>query len=295
MKSEWLDQCLNFSRKAESFYSGCRKIHTGVTFELTEFDDSLQIQDCGFTRNKLGMLTRLYYNDEQAQQVAELWRGRLKRNKYGSVGISTQHHITKSDPSKRSKRASVMGPCLLGVTLTLLEDKTIAIDCFYRTTELFKKFPADLVFIRDIVLQHFDIPRDRVRLLRFHFANVTCHPMYFVTLIPGLAEKDGFAKTVKPIDKVLSQLNRIKSRDQRFFDWTVKWTARYVCDEYMHGIEKFAQAMRVRKDALERIDEPMLDPLRAYLREYHPGYTRTRFKHGEEEVAVEEDDDEDAE
>lgn len=291
MRDEWIGEALSQARRPASFWSGCRKIRTGVTFDLTEFDDSLTLSHAGFTRNKLSMLTRLYYNDDQTRQVAELWKGRLKRGKYGSVGISTYHHVTKSDPTKRSKRASVMGPCLLAVTLTLLEDRTIGVDCFYRTTELFKKFPADLVFIRDVVLQHFEIDRARVQYLRFHFAGVTCHPMYFVTLIPNIIELPGYGARVSGVDKVLSQLNKIREKDRRMFDWTVKWTARYLCDEYSHGIMKFAQAMRVRKDAVERIGSSDADALREYLRENHPGYTRTRFAPDGTDPEEEEDDD----
>ena len=51
-----------------------------------------------------------------------------------------------------------------------------------------------------------------------------------------------------------------------------KWSARYICDEYMRGILKFSQALRVRDTTLERLKPSRLKKLQAYCRENHPGY-----------------------
>lgn len=272
MKQTWIQHSLNFARHQADFYSGCRKILTGVGFTydpLIEPIGDITIGDSGFTNNKLAMLRRLYYNEEHTAAVADLWNGRLARGKYGSVSVSTYHHLTKGDPEKRSKRASVMGPCLTGVALTLLNDRSTAVDCFYRTTELFKKFPADLVFLRDTILPHFQIRE--LRRIRFHFANMTCHPMYFVTLIPHFST---IAETLETFESF-----RV---DQRFYDWTVKWTARFLCDEYERGILKHAQSMRVRMDARKRIKPKRMAALQEYLRANHPGY-RNEYDAGEDE------------
>lgn len=259
-------QCLSYAATSADFYTGCRKILVNRTFSITDFSDDLTIGDAGFTNMKLSILKRLYYDDDHTKAVAALWKRRLDQDKYGSVGLSTYHHITKADPTKGSKRASVMGPCLLGVTFTLLKHGEVTVDAFYRTTELFKKFPADLVFLRDVVMPHF--PMASLKRVNFHFANVTCHPMYFVTVIPSIvaSHADGSKHNL------FIELDKLKAIDRRFFDWTVKWTARYVCDEYMRGIAKFAQAMRVRQDALGRIGPKTLAALQDYLRTNHPGY-----------------------
>jgi hypothetical protein len=249
------------------FYTGCRKIHTGVMLEfeepfMTPSEGVLMIHHSGFTKTKLGMLNRLYWDAEHAEKVAELWRGREERGKYGSVSVSTYHHITKSDPAKRSKRASVMGPCLVGVGFTLLNKREIAVDAWYRTSELFKKFPADLVFIRDTVVPAIGVDPSRIIRLRCHFANLTSHPMYAVTWLPL-------------VEDPIATLDAIKDEDSRFFDWTIKWTGRYLCDEYHRGIAKFAQALRVQKDARERITGKKLKKLQEYIRDNHPGYRGT--------------------
>lgn len=229
------------------------------------------ISDGGYTNVKMTLLKKLYYSEEHTNAVAELWNRRLEQGKYGSVGVTTYHHLTKSDPTKKSKRASVMGPCMLGITLTLLDDgRSVNVDAFYRTTELFKKYPADLVFIRDVILPHFCIPK--LNRMRFHFANVTCHPMYFVTVIPSM-------------EKIIPFFDTVKEADRRFYDWMIKWTARYIVPEYHRGIAKFAQALRVQMDANKRIAPKRMKLLQEYVVANHPGH-RNEY---EEEVTDEED------
>lgn len=275
MRAEWVARCLRYARTPADFYSGCRKILVGEHFELPDLANDMVIQDCGFTNNKLAMLRRLYLHHESRDMAVQLWDRRKKQGKYGSVGFTCYNHLLKADPTKKSKRASVMGPCIQSVVITLLNDRSVGIDAFYRTTELLKKFPADLVFLRDELLEPFGIDlRNKadgghVSTVRFHFAGMTIHPMYFVTIIPLVHTNHAGAPNA---ENTLAVFDRLKRQDKRFFDWMVKWTARYVCDEYMRGIAKFAQAMRVRKDALARIDPDFLPVLQDYLRENHPGY-----------------------
>lgn len=271
MRDQWLRECIRLSSQQADFYSGARKILTNVTFswDALDFTTPVELRDCGFTKSKLTMLRRLYYDEAHTQAVSALWDRRLSQGKYGSVGVSTYHHLVKNDPTKKSKRASVMGPCLLGVTLTLLNGGATVVDAFYRTTELYKKFPADLVFLNQVLLAPFKI--DELKRVNFHFANVTCHPMYFVTLIPNMG---------KWFD-VQQHLEKLKMMDPYFYKWVIKWTARYLCEEYSRGILKFSQALRVRKDAMERINPKVLPHLQKYLRAWHPGY-RGEYKNDEE-------------
>jgi hypothetical protein len=284
MKRYWIKFALQLAGQPADFYSGARKIIRNVHWTLPwEEVDDLSLADAGFKSAKLAQLRRNYIHSESIKAAAQLWEGRLKRNKYGSVGFHCfNHYIKGTDKSheeflaaeragirQRSKRASVMGPCIQSVSITLLPNSRTSVDLFYRTTELFKKFPADLVFIRDELLASFDFTSAPIDHLNFHFANVTCHPMYFVTLLPILKS---------PIFAMV----KIKNRDPYFHDWMVKWTARYLCSEYMRGIQKFQQALRVRKDALERLDESLLLEIQLYLRDNHPGY-RNDYEDPDEE------------
>lgn len=271
MRHEWVHECLRQSREKADFYSGCRKILQNVHFTINNFNSDLDMRDCGFTKSKTSMLMRNYYHLESIRVAQGLWEERVEKNKYGSVGFTTYNHFVKGDVKGATPRGSKMGPCIQSVTLSLVSgrDRHTVVDCFYRTTELFKKFPADLVFIRDNLLSQFEFNHAPVRSVNFHFANVTCHPMYFVTLIPHLGDP-------------LHELRLIKRHDKFFHDWLIKWSSRYICPEHHRGIAKFSQALRVQKDALERIDKKTLAELRKYFRDNHPGHRKD----------YEEDDDE---
>lgn len=257
MKDEWVFRSLALARKEATFYSGCRKILTNQHFTFTGIiSDDLVMADAGFTKSKMSMLVRNYLNQASMDAAVELWQARVKKNKYGSVGVSTYNHFKKGNIDGSSPRGSVMGPCIQSMVLTYVKRGEVVADLFYRTTELFKKFPADLVFIRDILLPPFEVTPTRIN---FHFANVTCHPMYFVTLIPH-------------IDDPIEFLGDLRSRDPFFHDWVVKWTARYLCPKYERGIAKFAQALRVQMDARQRISKKLMPKLQRYLTDNHPGY-----------------------
>lgn len=272
MKDRWLKVCADAAQKPADFYSGNRKIHRNVMFKFKANDiaHDLDMADCGFTKAKMRSLVKGYVHEEARNVAVGLWAGRVERAKYGSVGFHCFNHMVKGAATDSyweringtrpgAKRASVMGPCIQSVAITLIDKRTASVDLFYRTTEIFKKFPADLVFIRDELLKPFDFSQAKLSELTFHFANVTAHPMYYVTLLPDMHDPIG-------------ALENLRKSDKFFWTWVVKWTARYLCDEHMRGIEKFAQAMRTRADAHRRLNPRMLKRLQKYLRDNHPGF-----------------------
>lgn len=261
---QWVHHCIKVSETPATFYSGARKIIRPYHFSFPYLDGSLKLSDAGFTSNKLKALTRHYLHEESRSIAVDLWEKRRGMENYGSVCFTTFNHFVKGDVKGATPRGSKLGPCLQSIVLTHINKKTYSVDIFYRSTELNKKFAPDIVLIRDVLLPPFDVSGMKCAGINFHFANVTCHTMYLVTLFPHLADP-------------ISILERIKKKDKRFYDWSVKWTARYLCPKHQHGIAKFAQALRVQKDALERIDPRMIKQLQRYLTKNHPGYSRTRF------------------
>lgn len=267
MLHDWIDFSVKLSKEEGDFYSGARKIIRNRSVTFKRYHDVV-LSDAGYTKSKLTMLKRLYYHEESVATAVQLWQRRVEQRKYGSVGFTTYNHLIKNDPTKRSKRASVMGPCIQAITLTYLDDRTCAVDAFYRTTEIYKKFPADLVFIQEL-MEKFDFSECPITSTTFHFANITVHPMYFVTIIPHL-------------DNPIATLDMIKRRDPYFFDWVVKWSARYLVPRHHRGIAKFAQALRVQKDAQERIKNKKR--LIRYLDDNHPGYRNRYSDKGKNDV-----------
>lgn len=261
MRQQWLDYAIDLASQKESFYSGCRKIFRGEQFTIHSPGNDLAITDIGYTKSKLTILTRGYVHEESRGVAVKLWEGRLLKRKYGSVGFHCFGHLVKGGTLEtvRSKRASIMGPCIQSVSITLGSNGKTKVDLFYRTTELFKKFPADLIFIQQHLLSPFDFSTAPIESWTFHFANVTCHPMYFVTLVPLLKDP-------------IKELEALRKADLYFYNWTVKWTARFTCPEYHRGIAKFAQALRVKMAAEALIPPDVMSHLQDYLRKNHPGH-----------------------
>lgn len=273
MRDGWVDHSLRLAALPADFFSGSRKILRNQHLTFKRVRNDLRMEDLGYTRSKTTMLIKNYVHEESKQTAIDLWEKRLGQRKYGSVGFTCYNHFVKggSIDAKRSKRASVFGPCIQSVTLTYLEkEKACDVDVFYRTTEFFKKFPADLVFIRDQLLSGFRFDTCPIKSIHFHFANVTIHPMYFVTLLPHIDE---------PIEEWLA----LKEADERFFDWTVKWTARYLIPGYHRGIQKFAQAMRVKAGADALIPQKHKAAIIDFCKEHHPGYRNDYIDPDQEE------------
>ena len=258
MKGEWIKFCLEMMATPADEYSGARKIISNVTTTFTDIQEDLQMIDCGYTKSKMSMLKRLYLVEASRDAVVPLWDKRLGQRKYGSVSFTCYGHTTKSDPTKGSKRASVMTPCIQSMSLTYHGDHTAEAHAFYRTTEVFKKFPADLVFIRDVLLPPFNLEKVPLKRLTFFFANVTVHPMYFASLAPNL-------------DDPIAALEAIQKKDPYFWLWCVKWTARYLIEEYHRGIQKYAQGMRVHDMFNQLMDPDVKEELMEYVGANHPG------------------------
>lgn len=272
---EWVSHLFKLAEAPEDLYSGARKILRNRIVTFHHWDKSLKIEDSGYTKSKMTMLRKNYLHQESIDMAVRLWNRRREQAKYGSVSFTTFNHFVKGKGTldeiveKKSKRASVFGPCIQSVSITWLDKKNVSVDIFYRTTEFAKKFPADLVFIRDELLTPFDFSGMSITV-NFHFANITIHPMYVVTAIPHL-------------DDPIATFDKLKKRDKFFFDWAVKWSARYICPEHMRGIQKFAQAMRVHMDANKRIDKKTLKRLQEYFRKNHPGHRNAYVDPDEDE------------
>lgn len=251
MKDKWIDTASQLMMSKAQLYVGPRKIIRGqrVTFPL---DDSLTMRDCGYTKAKTKMLTRHYLHKESHAAAVKMWHDYTRaRRKYGSVGFTTYNHFVKA-----GGRGGLMMPCIQSVTITWLNKNQYAVDVFYRMTEWLKKFPADLVFIRDVLLEPFDFSDMECTGITCHFANITMTAAYFLTIAPHF----------DPIE-VLEDLKR---RDRYWYNWLIKWCAYYICKEHEAKILKFSQALRAQKDAYDRLDSRTIKRLQAYVRKNHP-------------------------
>ena len=263
MKSEWIDACLRFSRRSADLWAGgVRKILRQRSTTFHTWDDSLTLKDVGYTDKKLRDLERLYLQRETRDAAVRKWRDVRSKGKFGNAAFSTCNHLFKNGSSfeeadeKRSKHGSVQGPCMQSVVVTWIAKDQVAIDVSYRSTELFKKFPADLVFLRDVLLTPFDFSGMEITVTCY-FANVTVHPMYFVAILPHLNDPIG-------------EMERIEKADPKFHRYLVTHTAHYICPEKGKSIANHSQSLRVKDFALSAIKGRRLHDLRGYLNDHAP-------------------------
>jgi hypothetical protein len=271
MKADWVNNCVQLCYQPAEFYSGSRKIIQDISLEFS-WPCDLTYADAGYNdRAKSQQLDRNYLDQESIDAASQLWDSYRQRPKYRSVMFSTVRTLIKDH---KGPRGSKMGACILGVILTMNNKGTeVEITFCYRTSELLKKFPADLVYFSNLITKNFNLDGMKVTKLRCYFTNITVHPAYFVILIPHLKN---------PV-KVLEQ---IRAKDEYFWQWCVKWSGRYLIKRLGHGIAKFSQALQVKRYATNRITGDKLIELQNYIEENHPGYKHTRFDDAGEQDEV---------
>jgi hypothetical protein len=238
LKAQWIEECLRLARRPSNIYASERKIIRNQRVTLT-LDDSLSLASVGYTDRKGGMLEGLYLNEESRDAALKQWEGR-KRGKFTSVAFHCFNHF-----EKRSGLVGTQGPCLTSVIVT---DTTRGVDATiaYRSSEFFRKFPADLVFVRDVLMDGFG-----VSTVTFNFANVTVHPLYFPILIPLLEDP-------------VSVLRDLQERDPRFARIVLRQAKDLLCGGKTNA--NFGQGQRVAKHALASTDPATLKKVQAYLR-----------------------------
>lgn len=277
---EWVTWSINaVCAPTDHFWSGARMIVSDKVFSPTRLDDSISMEDIGFTEYKLTRLHGQYFVDDSVETAMMLHQRNVDRRKYASAAFHCYGHLLKSDPDKKSKRASVMGPCIQSVVMTVKPHKNLT-ECtvVYRTTEVFKKFPADLVWLRERVAPL--IPgQDRYPLQwRFQFINATLHPMYFPAVLPYLPSPT-------------ATFEKIRHLNPTFWEWSGKWLARYLIGGAAgRSIEKFAQAQRTAKATIELIPFDKQKELVHYLAAHRESFSPKRTRFDSEELSKAFDD-----
>ena len=212
----------------------------GETFMSTDWD----LTTFGYSEkgNKMKALHRNYYNKERFQFAIKDIRKICRNKRYGS----TQFPLT-SLVKKGVKQTHCMSAC----SITNWPKEGLRVCIFYRTTEVTKKFGADLVFIRDTILPKIHSVR-AVKDITFMFSNLTVHPMFFSTLFCHLHDPLGF-------------LDDVREADPRFHDYIEKWLCKYMFYGDSGFVQKFSQANQTHR-AFERMwSQERYDLMHEYL------------------------------
>jgi len=153
--AEWIRMVENsVMSHPSSAYAQERKFMEGVVFtfpgEVWAKGLGHTLPDLGYSQagSKMKQLTRDYYNEESVNEAKKIIKGRKKQS-VTSIGISTLG----------AKKNNSQGHCIRSITVNYFEDKVtpnkrprFTIDLLYRSTELLRKFAADLIFLHDIMI-----------------------------------------------------------------------------------------------------------------------------------------------
>lgn len=256
MKQSWIDFCLFCIRHEATFLShGNRKIIRGINYTFNSFEPDLTLPDIGYSKQKLSLLKSLYYHEEAVAAASKMWSYLLQRGKYSSACFHTYNHYVKEGNRSPGEKESTRSPCLQSVVLTLVKDgkqNATCVDVFYRTTELFKKFPADLIFLHWVLYEHFSFEGAPIKSVTFHFANMTIHPMYVSVPLPHF-------------DKPMRLLKEIAAQKNAFAIQTFKWLRRYL--ENNASVNKFRQARSVKNSFIGSFKESKLNQIHEFTKE----------------------------
>lgn len=243
MLRQWLQITEKVLRHTPGLHTAGKFVAHNLQISISSGDlmtPDITLDMLGYQKKKLTMLKDYYYHEESVRIALLQLQDRRSKKTYGSTAFTTYNHFAK-------KERPMHGPCIQSVVLTHLPDGTVHTNVYYRTTEIFKKFAADLIFLREILAQ-FDISGD----VTFHFANATYHPMYWVVAAPYY------------LDPVF-ELERMKSKDPIIWRGTLRWVQRFLVGQ--ESLQKFKQGFRVSKHLQRLMDPSKLHYLQTYTRE----------------------------
>src|SRR5262245_4901246 len=106
LKDELIDNCLWLARREANLWSrSSRKVLRDRKITFRCWDDSLQLEDLGFTPKKLKDLERSYLHPESRAIAVELWDRQRQKAKYGSIAFTTFNHFIKGGDSVKEVEA----------------------------------------------------------------------------------------------------------------------------------------------------------------------------------------------
>jgi hypothetical protein len=213
MKKAWIDLCEDYFYTKKEI-SGTSKYYQCQTKIITDLTPNLSMQDMGYRNNKIKQLIRNYFNEESTKQAVEEFKKRSNKTSPFSISASC-----RGIPKAGNKSLDY---CLQGYVLVGKGDKTCKLIMMYRTTEVVKKFYADLVFFQEYILPKFDFKNCPITEVHIMAGNITANFLYYPLLIPHQK---------LPIQK----LKNLKIKDQNAHDKAIYLLDYVINKKTTHG------------------------------------------------------------
>lgn len=245
---EWAKFAHGLFFQPEIIVSGVQRIHRNVVWEVPAnifLDGSMTLKNSGYTPSKITQLKRFYYDQASIDRSKLELERRIRGHKYGS-GFISHRGIPKKGFTKQDF-------CMVSTIISYYPQRRCTyVDSTWRTTEVIKRFRGDLIFLRDVVLPtHAQFFKEApIKSLRFSFANVTAHPMYYILLVPYVDWK--------------SALNHFIKHNPRLAHHILHWCWRYLVDP-SRSIEAYSSAHQVVKIARKLTDPDELQRFARYV------------------------------
>jgi len=173
---------------------------TGFTVKGKQWERGIthSLVDLGYSKagSKMTQLKRDYYNEDSVKEAKSTINSRHDQS-VSSVGISTLG----------GKKKNAQGHCIRSVVINHFDEKvspfkqsSISIDVFYRTTELLRKFGADLIFLKEFLIPEIlygtEWQRIDISEIRFYFSSCFFSAL-FIPVLYQFVDPVWFLKRLK--------------------------------------------------------------------------------------------------
>lgn len=252
LKERWLELCLDLSQDKAYLVVGTRKVLRNVTWNLSGEDwntgdfDVQKLVGYRSWKTKKMQLARYYLNPEEFERAKDKYahiRDTLKR--YDSVNMTLKNE-TKFGWTRQDH-------CMASMIISHWPRRKdhpggAEIDVYYRTTEVAKKFAADLAFFREEVFPAFE----PIHKIRFVFSTCNLSVAFTPALFLALKDPVGF-------------LENIRIEDERHWRRICSYLRRYLVPE---ADMKFRQHDRIRVKLQTAMAVEKQKALKGYLHEH---------------------------
>ena len=230
LEKHWAEFVGRLCIQKPAAYVQIRKIFRDISWEVPfeDFDGvSLQPENMGYSPgdSKIRQLKRNYLNVEELERARDSLASRIKSGKQQSC-ITARFGNQKKD--SRSQ-----GFCMQTITLNHISNPLpghprLVVEIYYRSTEVGKKFLADLVFLKEVVFPILLEGLPDPDVVRFRFST-----LYLSSL---------FLPIIFQVVPVLEALERIKSGDPKWFSRCVRTTiAHWMVEECRYNYQTRAK------------------------------------------------------
>lgn len=218
-----MNQVMFRSKDSQFHYRGYQKLHLNTYFRCPGMMDfPISMSDLGYTNTKLNNLKKFYFSDEELRKFEKQYKKGIDTDQ-ASIFFST----VGADKGEHKK-----DHCIRGIGVNIIKGNIVGVHIHYRSSELTRKFLADLVFFNEYIWPELGVDKDIP--IAFHFTCCYVHAKQF-PMFAVLAAREGI-ESIRLDDPrigptIKKNINDILTSDKAGFG-LVKTTNKVFREEY---------------------------------------------------------------